>query len=92
MSRQDARLVERTVASMETLLGSGVSQVSVRHVLQLLGRDVPAESAAVPEPTPVRDPRADPMTGCLPVTAQGGAHDGDNSKEGRRLSTRGFRA
>lgn len=92
MSRQDARLIERTVAAMETLAASGVAQVSVRHVLQLLGRDAPTEPAAAPEPLPVRDPRADPLTGCLPVSAQGGVHDGDSSEEGRGVRVRGFRA
>lgn len=90
MSRQDSRAIERTVASLETLLASGVENIAVRHVLQLLGRDVPQPASAHPS-RPVRDPRADPLTDCLPVTAQGG-HDG-NSEEGRSLRSRGgFRA
>lgn len=91
MSRQDSRIVERTVAAMETLAAEGVAQVSVRHVLQLLGRDVPGV-VQVPESVPVRDPRADPLTDCLPVTAQGGS-DAHSSQEGRSVRTRGgFRA
>lgn len=75
MSRQDSRFVERTVASLETLLASGVRQVDVRRVLALLGRDVPEPDGA-PAPEPVPDPRADPLTGCLPVTARGGFDGG----------------
>ena len=84
MSRRDSQVVDRTVAALETLLASGVQQVGVRHVLALLGRSA-SESRDEPEVEPVLDPRADPMTGCLPVTAQGG-HDG--SPEERH---RGFR-
>ncbi len=86
MRRQD---VDRTVAAMETLLESGVEQVGVRRVLRLLGRDVPDREGA-PEPQPRLDPRADPITGCLPVTAQGGRNDG-SGKEEHRVRQGGFR-
>lgn len=89
MSRQDSRLIERTVAAMETLLASGVQQVRVIHVLQLLGRDVP-EGGAPSDPQPQTDPAADPLTGCLPVTAQGDPNGAD-SKEDRSVRQVGFR-
>jgi hypothetical protein len=85
MSRQDSRAVDRTVAAMETLAAEGVAQVSVSRVLQLLGRGTPVPRDA-PEARPApQDPRADPLTGCLPVTASGG-HDGDTTE-----ARRGFR-
>lgn len=41
----------------------GDHSVSARMVLQKIGADVP-------------DPKADPLTGCLPVTAEGPAPEG----------------
>jgi len=90
MSRRDGQAVERTVAAMETLLASGVHHVEVRHVLRLLGRDAP-DSGNTLEPMPVRDPRADPLTDCLPVTAQGGS-GGDREEGGREARRSSFRA
>jgi hypothetical protein len=89
MSRQDSRVVERTVAALETLLASGVRQVDVRRVLVLLGRPAPEPNGA-PEPRPQLDPRADPLTGCLPVTAQGGHSDSSDEKKPRTRQV-GFR-
>jgi hypothetical protein len=81
MSRQN---VNRTVTAMETLLEAGVEQVSVRRVLRLLGREVSDREHPPEEPQPRLDPRADPITGCLPVTAQGG-HDDSSVQEDRRF-------
>jgi len=86
MSRQDSRAVERTAAAMETLVSEGVEQVSVARVLQLLGREAPEPPRPAERPERI-DPRADPLTGCMPVTAPGGQH-GD-TEEGR--GGRGFR-
>jgi hypothetical protein len=70
------------LAALETLAAEGVAQVSVARVLQLLGRAAtdPADKPA-DKPAPV-DPRADPLTGCMPVTAPGG-HDGDTEERHR---------
>ena len=87
MRRQE---VDRTVAVMETLLEMGVEQVDVRRVLRLLGREVP-ERADAPEPQPRLDPRADPLTGCLPVTAQGGHNASSDQEEDRGARRGGFR-
>ena len=47
----------------------GISDISVRHVLAIIaGRDVPEWQG--PAAAVAADPRADPLTGCLPVTAQ----------------------
>lgn len=54
----------------------GRQAVAVEHVLDLLdpegawtyGEPQPEEAAAPP------DPREDPITGCLPVTAEPGSH------------------
>ncbi len=46
-------------------LDQGVTQVGIREMLDLLD-----PAYVLPEPG-TSDPRADPLTGCLPVTADG---------------------
>jgi hypothetical protein len=70
MTRQaqaDRQAVERAVASLQALAGAGLQHVEITRVLGWLGVAPPAQPAgfALPE----LDPRADPITGCLPVTA-----------------------
>lgn len=63
----DAETIERAVQTLSALSAFGHDQVPIGRVLELLGhKPVVQESPAAPEP----DPLADPMTGCLPVTAQ----------------------
>lgn len=69
--RRDRKTVEQEPGAERArqVLGAyhaqGVRTVSVTEVLELLGTSPEAEAAALAE----IDPDADPMTGCLPVTA-----------------------
>jgi hypothetical protein len=70
MTRQaqaDRQALERTVASLQALAGAGLQHVEIAKVLGWLGVTPPAQSAGFS--LPELDPRADPITGCLPVTA-----------------------
>jgi hypothetical protein len=62
-----AETIERAVQSLSALAAFGHDQVPVSRVLALLGHE-PAQPPQAETPPP--DPEADPMTGCLPVTAK----------------------
>lgn len=64
---KDAETIDRAVQTLTALAAFGHEQVPVSRVLELLGHK-PDEPDRPPPPE--LDPRADPMTGCLPVTAQ----------------------
>lgn len=66
---EDAETIERAVQTLQALAAFGHEQVPVSRVLWLLGHE-PPEQKNPPAAGDVPDPRADPMTGCLPVTAQ----------------------
>lgn len=55
----------RILDRLNYYLDRGVTEVSVREMLDLL------DPAYVPAGQAAADPRADPVTGCLPVTADG---------------------
>ena len=57
-------VIARAVAVLRQDQAHGVTEVPVADVLRLLGAEEEAETA----PPPPRDPLADPMTGCRPVT------------------------
>jgi len=56
----------RMLSTLSKYLDQGITQVSVAEMLDLL------DPACAPPSAPDKpDPRADPWTGCLPVTADG---------------------
>jgi hypothetical protein len=61
------KALERTVRMLMQYQRAGLTMVAIEDVLSLLGA---GDSGTVPEVTP-RDPRADPLTHCLPVTPAG---------------------
>lgn len=64
-----AEAVRRTTALLSALAGLGYQAVPISQVLQWIdpGGQVVATAEQLQPPL---DPRADPITGCLPVTAE----------------------
>lgn len=60
---QARRTLEGAVAALRNCQRGGIHSVPVEDVLRML-RDDPEASPVMP----ARDPRADPLTGCLPAT------------------------
>jgi hypothetical protein len=70
-SEADRYAVERAKNSLLALQGAGHTVVEIPKVLAWLGSDATV-TEALAEPVEVPDPRADPITGCLPVTPDPG--------------------
>lgn len=77
--RDEARRLQDVITSMKALHASGLEYVSVEQVLRLADPDwgtTPEDARArrqaqehMTEQPVTADPRADPITGCMPVTA-----------------------
>jgi hypothetical protein len=62
---QARKALARTAAMLRHHQRSGLTMVAIEDVLSLLD----------PAPAPPADPRADPLTGCLPAVARQGEGD-----------------
>jgi hypothetical protein len=61
----DAVALDRAVALLRGYQRAGATEVPVADVLEMLGA---SPEAAPATEVPVRDPAADPLTHCMPVT------------------------
>jgi hypothetical protein len=64
----DRQAIDRTLSALVTLLEAGHEEVRIEKVVRMLGRELKVAGPAGGRADPAPDPRADPMTGCLPVT------------------------
>lgn len=63
---ESRQALDRAVALLQGYQRAGAEVVPVADVLEMLG----AAPETVPPPGKALDPRADPLTGCLPATRQ----------------------
>jgi hypothetical protein len=64
----DRQAIDRCVTSLVALLEAGHEEVRIVKVISLLGIEL-KKAGPAPDQVTAPDPRADPITGCLPVTA-----------------------